>query len=479
MIPDFKTYLKEATWNDIRKQSAGRQGRAEDDVDILSPAEFFEYLKDNYGFMRFGVQCKHQKFAILEDFIKIPISEDTKTPKTVHLIYDHINHQVYILSNYRQYIPQLYEKIRDNFRITVNDPNHEYIHIEPFEGESSNSFCLKLIKFMMDNLDNTHKPLIYDKHMSESVWNDIRKQSAGQKERAEDDINRLNKDEFLEYLKTNYAVRDHAVMRNSAYFLTIPIMREIGIIRNIVLDFEDNAVRTRVNFFKELSDKLKNVVYRNYKTYEDMDKNQCRSIFIIPKEGKCDNKFYLNVINTILDASEYPMLTRITNESVWNDIRRQSAGAQVRSEEDVDKMDIDLFFEYLVNTYKPVQDINANLNPINYSITNFENAQKYEIYIPFELVIDYNTPRLMSLYLTYNKSKKKYTTVMLHYDLYKFNPGIEDILSNKFNVESSEGLRQIELFSKDGDVKNSEIVDLLDSLLANSEKPTLEKQTES
>ena len=32
MIPDFKTYLKESTWNDIRKQSAGTVDRKEDDT---------------------------------------------------------------------------------------------------------------------------------------------------------------------------------------------------------------------------------------------------------------------------------------------------------------------------------------------------------------------------------------------------------------------------------------------------------------
>ena len=48
MIPDFKTYIGESTWNDIRKQSSGTKTRREEDVDLMSPMEFYEYLASTY-----------------------------------------------------------------------------------------------------------------------------------------------------------------------------------------------------------------------------------------------------------------------------------------------------------------------------------------------------------------------------------------------------------------------------------------------
>ena len=48
MIPNFRTYLKESVWGDIRKKSLGTEVRTEDDVNSLDCAGFCEYLKTKY-----------------------------------------------------------------------------------------------------------------------------------------------------------------------------------------------------------------------------------------------------------------------------------------------------------------------------------------------------------------------------------------------------------------------------------------------
>ena len=48
MIPDFKTYLKESVWNDIRKKSLGKEERVESSVNNLQTEELLDYLNDYY-----------------------------------------------------------------------------------------------------------------------------------------------------------------------------------------------------------------------------------------------------------------------------------------------------------------------------------------------------------------------------------------------------------------------------------------------
>ena len=48
MIPDFKTYISESVWGDIRKKSLGQEERQEDDINHLDCRGLYEYLKNTY-----------------------------------------------------------------------------------------------------------------------------------------------------------------------------------------------------------------------------------------------------------------------------------------------------------------------------------------------------------------------------------------------------------------------------------------------
>lgn len=48
MIPNFKTYIGESVWGDIRKRGNGSEIKREDNIDNMVFAEFFQYIKDNY-----------------------------------------------------------------------------------------------------------------------------------------------------------------------------------------------------------------------------------------------------------------------------------------------------------------------------------------------------------------------------------------------------------------------------------------------
>ena len=48
MIPDFKTYIKESIWGDIRRRGNGTDVKKEDDIDHFDYEEFFVYLTELY-----------------------------------------------------------------------------------------------------------------------------------------------------------------------------------------------------------------------------------------------------------------------------------------------------------------------------------------------------------------------------------------------------------------------------------------------
>ena len=59
MIPDFKTYMNESVWGDIRKKSLGKEERIEDDVDLMDFNGFIDYLIGRYE-TAYDVSKMHQ-----------------------------------------------------------------------------------------------------------------------------------------------------------------------------------------------------------------------------------------------------------------------------------------------------------------------------------------------------------------------------------------------------------------------------------
>ena len=71
MIPNFNTYIKESVWGDIRKQGLGTEVKAEDDVNILSQDNLFEYLKDKYSVRIYQIDNDHKPID-RENEISVP-----------------------------------------------------------------------------------------------------------------------------------------------------------------------------------------------------------------------------------------------------------------------------------------------------------------------------------------------------------------------------------------------------------------------
>ena len=167
MIPDFKTYIKESIWSDIQDRSAGETVRKEDDVNILDRDGFFDYLDRIYSHVR-AIEKTKEPYGIY-----VPLFRPD--PSSLANVSLHINYpdnpttpQIRLESFLLKYIHQIDKLLRDTFYV-VDIPkktnlDSDYIEIYPNENEhASNSFCLKVIDFLLDEAEKENKFIYLNK----------------------------------------------------------------------------------------------------------------------------------------------------------------------------------------------------------------------------------------------------------------------------------------------------------------------------
>lgn len=157
--------------------------------------------------------------------------------------------------------------------------------------------------------------------ITESIWSDIQDRSAGETVRKEDDINLLDRDGFYNYIMEHYktATEDvtgpYAIINSeNADYINIPILEDETntLYRVIIWHFNTDEryitipLRKLFGVFVKLRDTFK------LQSNED----RINPLFkIFPKDDKkVDNKFFLEVIDFIIDNTKEPfepLLTRI------------------------------------------------------------------------------------------------------------------------------------------------------------------------
>ena len=166
MIPDFKTYIGESVWGDIRKRGNGTDVKREDDVNLLDRDGLVEYLRKNY-------KCK-DRLTIIPTIanggcINICLYEDEEG-YNVFLIYDNISGDsiLEISSSFKENAEWIYKDMVDHYTLTSREeydvdghplsttkvePNGcRYITID-------NKFFLNVLDFIIDRV---HEPLTKD-----------------------------------------------------------------------------------------------------------------------------------------------------------------------------------------------------------------------------------------------------------------------------------------------------------------------------
>ena len=291
-------------------------------------------------------------------------------------------------------------------------------------------------------------------NITESIWSDIQDRSSGEVIRKEDDVDLLDAQEFVEYLRDIYKNVDTKfyIFKDLNNMITVPTFEtELGTKSTWFIEYDCNKKAVYIwEHFLNKEDKLFDKLNDNYKLTL-IRRNFTENFLVEPKKGKSSNKFFIEIIDYILEnASVFCKRILVKNnkvsESIWSDIQDRSSGESVRKEDDVDNLDMEGLKDYitkhykLLNTFGIVSYVGGILSvPITkittqHSIMYYPESKIGKICI-IDDIID-NVDGLLEKLNTHFEIKEYYGEDMNgKYTLYYVSPKDGSEVTNKFFIE--------------------------------------------
>ena len=187
--------------------------------------------------------------------------------------------------------------------------------------------------------------------IQESVWGDLHSRGIGEIEREEDNVNLLDKDEFFKYVMSHYEVTRDGEMMSYNRSMCVPILKIKGERRYAII-LNHLAGYVEAHFHLEKFPEVYSALEKKFNV--DSISRYGNSYLIEMKDKNVNqiNQFFLDVIDTIIENAEFPILRKKNiNESVWADLHSRGIGETEREEDNVNLLDKDGFFDYLTKHY--------------------------------------------------------------------------------------------------------------------------------
>ena len=331
----------ESIWMDIHKRSTGDTERREESIDMMDINDFITYLQSRY---KCNIPRKRYKvenwFLGGEDTlmqVDMPI-EDISEPGikmtyTLRLTYDYGKMEcIDIASSFQTFFeeyPEFKKYVSDNYQLIKKSK-------EDFRSFGSDNLIVSkpgkklmfhdYVELIDKALSCVKKPYL---KLNESVWMDIHKQSTGDIDRKEDDINNFSPNEFWEYLREIYFdgdlgyndIRhfDYGINRSfskNLFEITIPF----GIVETV---FNGKTYKRIQSLYLKINDEtykyepieisddvkgLEEILSEN--GYVFRKRLPPKSSIVYPKNGEITNKTIINLIDLLLKTTEFPMLKK-------------------------------------------------------------------------------------------------------------------------------------------------------------------------
>ena len=152
--------------------------------------------------------------------------------------------------------------------------------------------------------------------ITESIWSDMQDRSSGETVRKEDDVNLLDRDGFYNYIMEHYktVTEDvtglYAIINSeNADYINIPILEdETSILYRVIMwHFNKDERYITIPYGKTFQESDLFVKIRDTFNLQP-DKDKFNPLFkMFPKDNKkVDNKFFLEVIDFIIDNTKEP-----------------------------------------------------------------------------------------------------------------------------------------------------------------------------
>lgn len=167
MIPDFKTYIGESTWGEMRRKSSGETIRKEDDIDLLDIDGLYDYIDTHYKQSAKGDAFGRKQVKVNDETLSVPVLMDYSgrdLPQTLYLSIKCLNTETYISISpaLKDWAPDLYNFLKYHFTLedVINKQGNvissQYIKIKPKDGsEVTNTFFISLIDFLLERVKDS------------------------------------------------------------------------------------------------------------------------------------------------------------------------------------------------------------------------------------------------------------------------------------------------------------------------------------
>ena len=177
--------------------------------------------------------------------------------------------------------------------------------------------------------------------ITESIWSDMQDRSVGKTVRKEDDVNLLDAQGFVEYLRNIYKNVDTEfyIFKDLNDIITVPIFKPEAETKSTwFINYDCNKEEVFIwNHFLNKENKLFDKLNDDYKL-SFIRNHFIEYVLVEPKTGKSSNKFFIEIIDYILEnASVLYKRILVKNdkitESIWSDMQDRSSGDTVRQED--------------------------------------------------------------------------------------------------------------------------------------------------
>ena len=303
--------------------------------------------------------------------------------------------------------------------------------------------------------------------IKESIWSDIQDRSAGDTVRKEDDINLMSGEDFCDYLNDNYISKSKYKITYSEHSkgIHIPILDQFtSVLLNISYNYNSNTI-TMNDDVESLCPELCKMIKEKFKVVKKIVSSTYTQFIIFPPDGsECTNRFFVDVINFIIDNADENVLLikkKHINESIWSDIQDRSAGDTVRKEDDINFLDRDGLCDYIYDLYKQIA-----LHPL--PLKSYTSPTRTYFSIPI-FRTDYKVYRLNCVFD--NNKISNITLMASDADVKDFKQALID----NFNVTTKDN-GSLTITAKDGTVSNQVCMDLIKTIVENAPHPYLKKR---
>ena len=311
--------LSESIWSDMQDRSTGEIVRKEDSVDLLDINELCEYLKTIYK-----TDSDNDINVIKIEgnlYLLICLYEDEYGYyKYIYYDGDYISIQFDVIETLKCFSE--FER-KFSIRFTKSDFVVNRIEIYPKDKTRipvTNKFFIEVLDFILDKINTPLEQKIKKiSNIKESIWSDIQDRSMGKTVRKEDDINLLDVDEFIEYLKKSYKVLIHDriigfYIEDHKCKISIPIeMNDYNETPNmgnrilsIIIDLEPGGeilIMPNMYVFRLYPRKIQ-------KTFGDKYIINTLTHTLTPKDKIVNNSVIVDVIDKLLGMVENPILKK-------------------------------------------------------------------------------------------------------------------------------------------------------------------------